>query len=62
MAKYLLSCKAARQIFLKPLFTETEKNNCFSIYTRSDLYKIRKETVKMYHLIEGSNHASKICM
>ena len=32
--------------FLKPLFTEIEKNNCFSIYTRSDLNKIRKETIQ----------------
>ena len=31
--------------FLKPLFTEIEKNNCqFSIYTRSNLNKTRKET------------------
>ena len=44
-------------IFLKPLFTEIEKNNCFSIYTRSDLNKIREETVKKYDLIDGSNHA-----
>ena len=26
-------------------FTEIEKNNCFSAYTRSDLNKIRKETI-----------------
>ena len=28
-----------------------EKNNCFSIYTR-----IGEETIKKYHLIDGSNH------
>ena len=28
------------KIFLKPLFTEIAKNNCFSIYTRSDLDNI----------------------
>ena len=39
-------------IFLKPLFTEIEKNNCFSIYTRSDLNKIREETIKKYDLID----------
>ena len=57
MAKYLTSCEAARKIFLKPLFTESEKNNCFSIYTRSDLNKIREENIKRYDLIDGSNHA-----
>ena len=29
--------------FMKPLFTQIEKNNCFSIYIRSDLNKIREE-------------------
>ena len=57
MAKYLLKREAARKIFLKQLFTEIEKNNCFSIYTRSDLNKIREETIKKYDLIDGSNHA-----
>ena len=47
----------ARKIFLKPLFTETEKNNCFSIYSQNDLNKIREETIKKYDLIDGSNHA-----
>ena len=45
MAEYLPSRVAAREIFCRctrlgkylPLFTEIEKNNCFSIYTRSDL-------------------------
>ena len=32
-------------------------NYCFSIYTRSDLNKIREETIKKYDLIDGSNHA-----
>ena len=43
------------KIFLKPLFTEIGKNNCFSIYTRSDwdLNKIREETIKKYDLIDG---------
>ena len=48
---------AARYIFLKPLFTEIGENNCFSIYTRSDLNKIREETIKKYDLIDRSNHA-----
>ena len=39
---------------LEPLFTEIEKNNCFSIYTRSDLSKIREETIKKYDLIDRS--------
>ena len=54
MAKYLPSHEVARKIFLKPLFTEIEKNNCFSIYTRSDLSKIREETIKKYDLIDRS--------
>ena len=37
-----------KSIFLKPLFTDIEKNNCFSIYTRSELNKIRKETIKKF--------------
>ena len=49
-------------MFLKPLFTKIEKSNYFSIYTRTDLYKIRKETIKKYDLTDGSNHAGKICM
>ena len=35
-------------------FTEIEKNNCFSIYTGSDLNKIREETIKKYYLIDRS--------
>ena len=54
MAKYLPSHEVARQIFLKPLFTEIEKNNCFSIHTRSDLNKIREETIKKCDLIDRS--------
>ena len=51
VAKYLPSHK---KIFLKSLFTEIEKNNCFSIYTRSDHNKIREETIKKYNLIDRS--------
>ena len=40
-----------------PLSIEIEKNNCFSIYTRSDLNKIREETIQKYDLIDRSNHA-----
>ena len=47
----------SRSIFLKPLFTDIEKNNCFSIYTRSDLNKIREETIKKCDLIDRSNHS-----
>ena len=57
MVKYLPRREAARLIFLKPLFTEIEKNNCLSIYTRSDLNKIREETIKKYDLIDRSNYA-----
>ena len=38
------------------VFTEIEKNNCFSIYTRSDLNKIKEENIKKYDLIDWSNH------
>ena len=38
-------------------FTEIEKNNCFSIYIRSDINKIREKTIKKYDLIDVSNHA-----
>ena len=48
------SLKSRWIIFLKPLFSEVEKNNCFSIYTRSDLKKIREETIKKYDLIDRS--------
>ena len=41
-------------IFLKPLFTKIEKNNCFSIYTRRDLNKMRAESIKKYYLIDRS--------
>ena len=36
------------------ILTEPEVNNCFSIFTRSDLNRIRKETIKkMISLIDG---------
>ena len=57
VAKYLPRREAARSIILKPLFTQIEKNNCFSIYTQSNLNKIREETIKKYDLIDVSNHA-----
>ena len=47
----------SKSIFLKPLFTDIEKNNCFSIYTRSDLSKIREETIKKCDFIDRSNHS-----
>ena len=45
----------SRYIFRKPILTEIEKNNCFSIYTRSDLFKIRKKTINKYYLIDRSS-------
>ena len=35
-----------------PLSIEIGKNNCFSIYTRSDLNKISEKTIKKYDLID----------
>ena len=57
MAKYLPSRESGEGNIPIALFTEIEKNNCFSIYTRSDLDKIREETIKKYNLIDRSNHA-----
>ena len=55
----------SRYIFGKPILTEIEKNNCFSIYTRSDLFKIRKGTTKKYYLIDRSSvkklHVTYMC-
>ena len=45
----------SRYIFLKPILTEIEKNNCFSIYTRSDLFEFRKGTIKKYYLIDRAS-------
>ena len=58
MAKCLPSRESGQVniIFPKSLFTEIEKNNCFSIYIRSDLNKIREETIKKCDLIDRSNH------
>ena len=36
MAEYLPNREAAIEVNILPLFTEIEKNNCFSIYTLSD--------------------------
>ena len=45
MAEYLPS---RDEVNVLPLFTETEKNNCFSIYTGSDLNNIfRRKTIKI---------------
>ena len=57
MAKYLPSRESGGVNILKATITEIEKNNCFSIYTRSDLNKIREETIKKYNLIDRSNNA-----
>ena len=57
MAQKFTEARSGEVIFLKPLFTEIEKNNCFSIFTPSDLNKIREETVKNYYFIDRSNHA-----
>ena len=40
------------------IFTDIEKNNCFSIYTLTDLNKIGEETIKKYDLIDRSNHSN----
>ena len=47
----------AKSIYYLTILTEPEVNNCFSIYTRSDLNRIRKETMKKISLIHGWIHA-----
>ena len=52
MAEYLPSREEARyirdEVNILPLFTEIEKNNCFSIYTGSDLSNIfRRKPLKI---------------
>ena len=59
MAEYLPSCEATRLIILKPLFTEIETNNCFSIYTRSDLNNVSERKPPKVDLIDCSIHAWK---
>ena len=47
----------AEYFYILPLFTEIEKNNCFSIYTGSDLNDIfRRKSLKI-DLIDLSIHA-----
>ena len=55
--RFSLALGAGPEVNIWPLFTEIEKNNCFSIYTGSDPNKIRDETIKKYDLIDRSNHA-----
>ena len=45
LAKYphVLYAKPSNKVYI---LTEPEVNNCFSIFTRSDLNRIRKETIK----------------
>ena len=57
MAKYLPSHESGEVNIPKATIHRDGKNNCFSIYTRSDLNKIREETIKEYDLIDTSNHA-----
>ena len=48
------------EVNILPLFTEIEKNNCFSIYTLSDLNIFRRKPLKI-DLIDLSIHAWKKC-
>ena len=45
------------EVNILPLFTEIEKNNCFSIYTGSDLYNIFRRKPLKIDLIGLSIHA-----
>ena len=55
MAEYLLSREA--KVNILPLFTEIKKNNCFSIYTGSDLNNIFRRKPLKIDLIDFSIHA-----
>ena len=55
MAEYLPSC----EVNILPLFTEIEKNNCFSIYTLSDLNNIFRRIPLKIELIDLLIHAWK---
>ena len=59
MAKHLTELWKGRGKYSQSHYSLRLKriNNCFSIYTRSDLKKIREETIKKYDLIDRSNHA-----
>ena len=57
MAKYLPSREAARLVFLKPLFIEIEKNNCFSITHEMISTKSERKPLKKYEFIDRSNDA-----
>ena len=45
------------ELNILPLFTEIEKNNCFSIYTGSDLNNIFRRKPLKIDLIDLSIHA-----
>ena len=49
------------EVNILPLFTEIEKNNCFSIYTGSDLNNIFRRKPLKIDLIDLSIHAWKTC-
>ena len=49
----------SREVNILPLFTEIEKNNCFSIYTGSDLDNIFRRKPLKTDLIDLSIHAWK---
>ena len=51
----------AEYLNILPLFTEIEKNDCFSIYTRSDLNIIFRRKPLKIDLIDLSIRAWKMC-
>ena len=67
MAEYLPSREPrSGEVHILPLFTEIEKNNCFSIYTGSDLNNIfRRKPLKIDLLLtkqdkNTTNNTTKI--
>ena len=59
-------CEKLKKVFrgsvnILPLFTEIEKNNCFSVYTGSDLNNIFRRKPLKIDLIDLSIRAWKTC-
>ena len=57
MAEYFTEPRSG-EVNILPLFTEIEENNCFSIYTGSDLNNIFRRKPFKIDLIDLSTHAS----
>ena len=57
--EYLTIIRRRRSQYYSTILTEPEVNNCFSIITRSDLNRIRKETIEKTISLIGVNSCVK---